>query len=143
MDEIQQPMMTPNPVNSQPIAPQPEQKEATTPYVVEGLVVGVVIALVIIGGMYFKAKLSSKIQLQNQTAQQVAEKKKQQDLAQQASQQSEKVTPTPSPAPTVTPVSITTKQDLTTQQTALDNSDMTDITKGLEENEADSSQFAL
>lgn len=42
----------------------------------------------------------------------------------------------------VTPVPITTKQDLTTQQNALDSADMTEITAGLDQNSKDASQFA-
>lgn len=42
----------------------------------------------------------------------------------------------------VTPVPIETKQDLTTQQNVLDNTDMTVISSGLDQNSAAASQFS-
>lgn len=143
MDEIQQPVIPPNSVSTQPVAPQPEKKEGTAPYVAEGLVVGVILAFMVIGGMYYKSRLQIQIQNKNQTVQQGADLKVKDQQIQDALKQIAKVTVQPTVQPTVTPIIVKTKQDLTTQQTVLDSTDMTSITKGLEDNIADSSQFAL
>ncbi|MFH0772831.1 MAG: hypothetical protein V1922_00785, partial [bacterium] len=46
------------------------------------------------------------------------------------------------PQPTVTPVSVTTKEDLTIQQNALDNTDLSSISSGLDQNTLDATGFA-
>lgn len=148
MDEIQQPTIMPNPATYE-VAPLGEnKKEESAPYILEGLVVGVIIAVAIIGGLYYKSKISSVlklqtgVQIQNQTKAtlQTGELSPTQQQILQPTQQTVNSIQTT----TVTPILVKTKQDLTTQQTALlDNTEMTSITKGLEENTADSSQFAL
>lgn len=130
MDEIQQPVMS-----------QSDQKTITTPYVTEGLVVGIILALFVIGGMYYKSKL--QIQNKNKSLQLVTDLKEKDQQAQDVLKQTAKVTVQPTEQPKMTPVTIKNQQDLSTQQALLDSSDMTSITKGLEDNSADSSQFAL
>ena len=46
------------------------------------------------------------------------------------------------PTQTVMPVTVNSKEDLTTQQKALDNTDLTAITAGLDQNTNDASQFS-
>ena len=138
MDEIQQPIITPNPVITAPITTPPEEKEVTTPYIVEGLVVGIVLAVAIIGGLYYKSQLSASINRQNAQSKQLAEEKKQQQQLRQILEKREGITP----IPTATPITIRTKEELDTQETVLEDMDMSDITKSLEETASDSSEFA-
>lgn len=133
MDEIQQPVITPNPVSE-----RVEEKEVTAPYVVEGVVIGVVIALFIIAGIYYKSTQAKKLTNSSQTAVQTAEEKAQQKELQMAIDKAKAT-----PFPTVTPVTVTSQKDLTTQQSALDSTDLNDLSKGLEMNASDSSEFAL
>lgn len=134
MDEIQQPVITPNPISP--------EKETTTPYVIEGLVVGIVLAIVIIGGILYKAQLSASVELKAKKELQLAEDKKQQLRMQQLQQIVQKTTEI-TPVPTAGPVVITTKEELKTQETVLQEMDLTDISKGLDETASDSSQFEL
>jgi len=134
MDEIQQPIILPNPTSS-----LPEEKDTTAPYVVEGVIVGVLIALTLIGGMMYKSYLSASIDSQSKKKIQTeAEKARKQELEQVLLQ------PTTIPtSPTPSPIVLQTKEDLANQQVLLDAIDMTDITKGLDENSSDSAQFEL
>ncbi len=111
---------------------QPEQHSHKVLYASLGLLVlAVVLLLVVVGGMYYKGKQTLVATTYTQTQKQVIQPgQTTQQTPQQQLQQS------------LTPVPVTTKKDLTTQQNALDNTDMTAITTGLDQNTADASQFS-
>ncbi len=94
------------------------------------LLLAVVLLVIVVGVMYYKGKqaaVAPQRQIQEQATQPVP-------TVQQTPQEQLRQSVTPAP--------VTTKQDLTTQQNALDNTDMTTITTGLDQNSKDASQFA-
>ena len=108
---------------------QPEQHNHTTLYIAIGLsLVTVTMLIVVLSGM-LKGKDSSLSNNLPQTTQQIPPEQVSQQTPQQQLQQS------------VTPAPVATKQDLTTQLNVLDNTDMTAISSGLDQNTADASQF--
>lgn len=125
------PLMTPITL---PGTPQPPQKSSPN-YTVMGLIVGVIIALAIIGGIYYKNLLES-ITPQNYLKQGKAAP------TPVIQQKTTAEGPTITPEPSVTPVTVTSPADLTTQQNALDNTDMSSISSGLDQNAKDAAPFA-
>jgi hypothetical protein len=125
MDQ-QQPVQTQEPVQ-QPVQQPTTPQDGSQTYVYVGLAIGALISLLTITSFFISKNLNSSKQIG----------------------QSVKTIPvggqnaSPTITPTVTPVTITTKQDLATQQTALDSTDLTSVLKDLELNSSDSSQFAL
>lgn len=137
MDELQ------IPAQQQNLPPPPvEKKEATTPYVFEGLIIGVVLAVTIIGGMFYKSQLSAKMALESKIAKQVADQKAKEQQAELVVQQTSQTGQT-TVLPTVAPVVVTTEKDLATQQTALDNLDLSEVMNGLNQNMVDYSDFTI
>ena len=115
--------MTPQPGNM----PQSQSHSHTFLYLLLGLLLmTVIVLLAIIGNMYYKNKTAISQVTQNPTPPPV--------------QTMEKANPTPSPTLSISP--ITSKHDLDNQLKTLDNTDMTSITTNLNQNSADSSQFA-
>lgn len=138
MEDVQKPVTQQN----QPLPPI-GQKEVTTPYVFEGLIIGIVLASTVIGGMYYKTQLSAKVDLQTKLEKQAADRKAKELQADIEAQQAARTVTPQVVRPTEAPVIVQTQDDLISQKMNLDALDTTEITKGLEANSTDSTEFAL
>ena len=111
---------------------QPALQPESQKFVLIGILVGVVVSLLAIGVIYYKTKLTIGSQLQKPaTITTTAEV----DLG-------GSIMPTLEPQPSVTPVKVSTKQDLINQQNTLDVADMKGVLTNLEKNTKDSLQFS-
>lgn len=94
-----------------------------------GLLLGsVVMLLIVVGVFYNKSKTANPVPKQNET-----QSKIEQPVGIASDDQLQD---------SVTPIPITTTQDLSTQLSSLDGTDIDSISVGLEQNSADASQFS-
>ncbi len=98
-------------------------------YMGVGVIAGFIVALAILGGIYYKMKLDlttleqkKVVTLQTPTGIPV---------------------PTREVTPTVTPIVIQSQEDLTTQQNAMDSTDFSSMSGELDKNSSDSADFNL
>ncbi len=128
----------------QPTIPETPTQQPNIPhhYTITGLVIGVVVSLCIIVAMYYKNTMDEIAKQKTQKSQGSVSQQNDQTGDQSSSQQIVQVTPVPSAVPSVTPVTIQSQTDLSTQQNALDGTDMTPITTGVSQNTQDASQFS-
>lgn len=118
------------PTPTQPLIQTLQPEEGSPNMTFIGIAIGAMMALTIVGLMYYKSKLEKM-----NTA--TPAKKIVSPVAQSA-------TPVPFELKgTPTPVPISSTQDLSTQQTVLDGLDMSSIAKDLEATTTESAQFAL
>lgn len=129
MEDVQKPVM--------------QQKEVTTPYVFEGLIIGIVLASTVLGGMYYKTQLSAKVALQTKLEKEASDRKAKELQADIEAQQAARTVTPQVVRPTEAPVIVQTQDDLMSQKTNLDAIDTSEISKGLDANIADSTEFAL
>ena len=93
--------------------------------------------LVVMAGVYYKIKSDLAQSVKPQVEQRVATVK---EVEQQTASSTNMIV-TPTLIPSVTPVAISSQQDLATQQTSLDTTDISSVSAGLDANELDASQF--
>jgi hypothetical protein len=124
----------------------PQEKSPEPNYMLNGLIIGIIISLGVIGVIYYKNNFNRSIALNNQNQSSAASNQFIIPFFNRIGSKADQVTPTPVPSqqvqPTVTPVKVETKQDLIMQQNALDITDMKGVLTDLEKNSKDSLQFA-
>ena len=119
-----------------PAKPTPSlQKENTPNYVGVGVIIGFIVALGIVGGLYYKMKLDSTANLAKSNPAKI--------IPQPTLPEVIIITPEPTtPKVKATPAVVQSPKDLVTQQNVLDNTDFTSISSELDKNLADAAGFA-
>jgi len=94
-------------------------------YVGKGIIIGIIVATALLGTLFYRNKVNEIASVNMRIKNEVI------------SQQKIQVIPTLSIEPTSMPISIQSKQDLSFQQTALDNADLSAFSSSLDQNAQD------
>jgi hypothetical protein len=130
----------------------PQEKSPEPNYVVNGVIIGIIVAFGVIGFLYYKNFYNKPIAL-NSAGQGAAAYEFQIPFFNRIGSKTTTEVPTKAPTaeptqatptvkPTVVPIKVNTKQDLINQQKALDITDMTSVLSDLEKNSKESLQFS-
>ncbi len=110
-------------------------KENAPNYVGIGVIIGFIVALGIVGGMYYKMKLDSTANLAKSNPAKI--------IPQPTAQEVIIITPEPITAKVkVTPAVVQSPEDLVVQQGVLDDTDFSSISADLDKNLADAASFS-